>query len=40
LPLTNWIFIATNRFDGFGGFIFTNAMQTNAPQQFYILKLP
>ena len=40
LPLTNWIFIATNRFDNFGDFIFTNAMQTNAPQQFYILKLP
>ena len=40
LPLTNWIFIATNRFDNFGDCIFTNAMQTNAPQQFYILKLP
>jgi len=40
LPLTNWTFIATNQFDSFGDFIFTNAMQTNVPQQFYILKLP
>jgi len=40
LPLTNWTFIATNQFDGLGDFIFTNTMQTNALQQFYILKLP
>ena len=40
LPLTNWTSMATNQFDGFGDFIFTNSAQTNAPQQFYILKLP
>ena len=40
LPLTNWTLIATNQFDSLGGFIFTNTAQTNAPQQFYILKQP
>ena len=40
LPLTNWTFIATNQFDDLGNFIFTNTIQTNVPQQFYILKLP
>ncbi len=40
LPLTNWTSIATNQFDSLGGFIFTNAAQTNAPQLFYLLKLP
>jgi hypothetical protein len=40
LPLTNWTLVATNQFDSLGGFIFTNAAQTNAPQQFYILEQP
>jgi hypothetical protein len=40
VPLTNWTSIATNQFDSTGHFIFTNAAQTNAPQQFYLLKLP
>ena len=40
LPLTNWTLVATNQFDSLGGFIFTNATQTNAPQQFYILEQP
>jgi hypothetical protein len=39
-PLTNWTRIATNQFDNLGGFIFTNAAQTNAPQEFYILQMP
>ncbi len=39
-PLTNWTPIATYQFDGQGGFIFTNAAQTNAPQLFYLLQLP
>src|SRR5208282_5756934 len=40
LPLTNWTRITTNQFDNLGGFIFTNAAQTNAPQLFYILEQP
>ena len=39
-PLTNWTYLATNQFDGQGGFIFTNTAQTNAPQLFYLLQLP
>jgi hypothetical protein len=38
-PLTNWTYIATNQFDNLGGFIFTNAAQTNAPQEFYLLQM-
>jgi hypothetical protein len=40
VPLTNWTYLATNQFDGQGGFIFTNTAQTNAPQLFYLLQLP
>jgi hypothetical protein len=32
--------IATNHFDSTGHFIFTNAAQTNAAQQFYLRQLP
>jgi hypothetical protein len=39
-PLTNWTPIATNQFDSTGHFIFTNAAQTNAPQEFYLLQMP
>jgi hypothetical protein len=39
-PLDEWTYIATNQFDGQGGFIFTNTTQTNAPQLFYLLQLP
>ncbi len=39
-PLGSWTPIATNQFDNLGGFIFTNAAQTNAPQMFYILQQP
>jgi len=39
-PLDQWTSIATNQFDSFGGFIFTNTTQTNATQQFYLLQLP
>ncbi|MGD0743650.1 MAG: immunoglobulin domain-containing protein [Verrucomicrobiota bacterium] len=39
-PLDSWTPIATNQFDNFGGFMFTNAMQTSVPQLFYILKQP
>jgi hypothetical protein len=40
VPLSLWTSIATNHFDGTGHFIFTNAAQTNAAQQFYLLQLP
>ena len=35
VPLSLRTSIATNHFDGTGHFIFTNAAQTNAAQQFY-----
>jgi uncharacterized repeat protein (TIGR03806 family) len=40
LPLTNWTVLATNAFDGSGNFSSTNALPTNAHQQFYLLQLP
>jgi hypothetical protein len=40
VPLTNWTPIATDHFDGAGGFIFTNTVQTNAPLLFHILQMP
>lgn len=39
-PLTNWTRLVTNQFDGSGNFNFTNAMNTNSPQSFYLLQLP
>jgi autotransporter-associated beta strand protein len=39
LPLANWTALATNVFDTGGNFTFTNAMNTNAPQQFYLLQV-
>ena len=38
--LTNWTRLATNQFDGGGNFNFTNAMNTNSPQSFYLIQLP
>jgi len=40
VPLSLWTSIATNHFDSTGHFIFTNAAQTNAAQQFYLRQLP
>jgi polygalacturonase len=40
LPLNQWTPIATNQFDSSGNFIFTNAVQTNVPQTFFLLQLP
>lgn len=37
-PLSLWTPIATNHFGSQGQFIFTNALQTNTPACFYILK--
>ena len=41
-PLINWIPIATNSFDGSGGFSFTvtNALNSGTPQQFFLLSTP
>ena len=38
-PLANWLRLATNQFDGVGGFIFTNAVSPLTPQLFYRLQL-
>ncbi len=40
LPRTNWPRLATNQFSGSGGFSFTNSVNGNNPQTFYLLQLP
>jgi hypothetical protein len=40
LPRNQWVPAATNLFDGSGNFIFTNAINPNSPQTFYLLQLP
>jgi hypothetical protein len=40
IPLSQWLFIATNWCDVNGNLMFTNDLDTNANQRFYILKLP
>jgi autotransporter-associated beta strand protein len=39
-PLTNWTRWLTNQFDDSGNFNITNVLDTNAPQDFYLLQLP
>jgi len=39
-PLTNWTRLVTNQFDGGGNFNFTNTLNTNSSQSFYLLQLP
>ncbi len=39
LPLNQWQRVGTNSFDGNGNFNFTNSVNPNAPQQFYMLQL-
>ena len=39
-PLNQWMRAATNHFDSNGGFIFTNAFNSNSPQSFFRLQLP
>ena len=39
VPLTQWTRVATNRFDGYGGFIFTNAIQLSTSRMFFALQL-
>lgn len=40
LPLTNWIALLTNQFDGNGNFIFTNTISPGVPTRFYRLSVP
>ena len=40
LPATNWTRLQTNQFDGNGNFSFTNTINPNAAQSFYLLQLP
>jgi hypothetical protein len=39
-PWNQWTPVATNLFDGSGNFIFTNAIDPNSPQTFYLLEIP
>ena len=40
LPLTDWTWLATDRFDGAGRFWLTNAVDPGEPQRFYCIVLP
>ena len=40
LPLTNWLALTTNTFDGSGQFHYTNNVNPAKPWQFFIFKLP
>jgi autotransporter-associated beta strand protein len=40
LPLTNWTRVATNQFDASGGFNYTNVLNVNSAQSFYLLQIP
>ncbi|HEX5219684.1 MAG TPA: hypothetical protein VFZ59_08965 [Verrucomicrobiae bacterium] len=40
LPITNWIPIATNQFDRFGNFIFTNAIAPGELQRYFRIRIP
>jgi hypothetical protein len=39
LPITNWESLSTNAFDGGGSFIFTNSIELNTLQRFYLIQL-
>jgi autotransporter-associated beta strand protein len=39
-PLSQWTRLATNQFDGSGQLSFTNTINPNTPQAFYLLQLP
>ena len=40
LPMTNWSRLATNNFNGSGGFNFTNTISPATPEKYYRLQLP
>jgi O-glycosyl hydrolase len=39
-PLTNWMQVGSGSFDGNGNFSVSNAINTNEPQRFYLLRQP
>jgi fibronectin-binding autotransporter adhesin len=39
-PMTNWTPVLTNQFDDNGNFNFTNPIDPNSPQNYYLLQLP
>jgi len=39
-PVTNWLRLLTNQFDGSGNFSSTNIINPGSPQSFYLLQLP
>jgi autotransporter-associated beta strand protein len=39
-PLAQWARLVTNQFDGSGNLSFTNSIDPNTPQAFYLLQLP
>ena len=40
IPLTNWLALTTNTFDGTGQFHYTNNVSPAKPSQYFIFKLP
>jgi len=40
MPVSNWTRLLTNQFDNNGNFNFTNPVNANFPQSFYMLQLP
>lgn len=40
VPVANWTPVATNTFDGSGNFAFTNVVNPNELQRYYLLKTP
>jgi autotransporter-associated beta strand protein len=40
VPLTNWTRLQTNQFDSSGSFNFTNPINQNSVQSFYLLQIP
>ena len=38
LPWTNWAVVATNTFDGIGCYKFTNQLDPNFPQRYYLIR--
>ena len=40
LPVGQWTAVLTNQYDGGGNFDFTNPIDPNAPQSFYLLQAP
>jgi hypothetical protein len=39
-PVGNWVLWSTNFFDNSGNFSFTNAIDLDTPQRFFLLRLP